>query len=455
MTTKTTTKAEPISATGHLTWRQIDRAEPARRMLVRAEGVYLYYDDGTRAIDASGGPIVVGIGHGRQEVAEAAYRQMKEFAYGFETEVVRQLFRRLKKFTPGDLNRIYPVSGGSEAVEAAIRFARHYHFNTGNPTKHKVIGRWVSYHGNTLGAASVSGGVGRRLEYDPLLIKFPHIEPCYCYRCPFRQTYPSCEVMCAEKLEEAIVREGADSVAAFIAEPIVGATAGCLVPPPEYFPKIREICDKYNVLLIADEVMTGFGRTGENFCMEHWGVQPDMITAAKGMTSGYAPMGALIVREALMAPAEPRVADFGNIHTYSYHPVVAAVACSVLEILEHEKLVERSKAMGEYLHNKLGALRSHPIVGDIRGLGLFAGIEIVANPETREPFPAEAKAAEAVLVACRNRGVALYSGAGMADGARGDHVMISPPFIVTEEQIDEIVEAVGAALDEAAERLSK
>lgn len=444
---------ETVPATGHLTWRQIDSEKPPKRKLIRAEGIYLHYDDGSRAIDASGGPICVGIGHGRKEVAEAAMEQMASLSYGFETPIVKDLLKTIARFTPGDLNRAYLCSGGSEAVEAAIRFARHYHVQTGNQGKYKVIGRWVSYHGNTLGAASISGGVGRRIEYDPLLIPFPHIEACYCYRCPFHLTHPECEVLCASKLEEAIVREGPDSVSAFIAEPIVGATAGCLVPPDDYFPRIREICDQYNVLFIADEVMTGFGRTGKNFCMEHWGVLPDMMTVAKGLTSGYAPMGAVIVSEKLMSPAEPRVSDFGNILTFSYHPVVAAIAKKVIEIMVDENLVERSAQMGGYLHKKLAALREHSIVGDVRGRGLFAGLELLRDKETREPFEADAKVAERVLVAARRRGVALYSGAGMADGRRGDHIMVAPPFIVTESQIDEIVGTLKDALDEVAGKI--
>lgn len=445
--------SDTLPATGHLTWRQIDDPNRTKRKLVRAEGIYLYYDDGSKAIDASGGPICVGIGHGREEVARAAAEQMKQISYGFEVPIVGELLRRIREFTPGDLNRTYICSGGSEAVEAAIRFTRHYFVETGRPSRYKIIARWTSYHGNTLGAASLSGGIPRRIKFNPLLIPFPHIDACYCYRCPFNLTYPDCHVLCAEKLEEAILREGPDTVAAFIAEPIVGATAGCLVPPDDYFPRIREICDRYGVLLIADEVMTGFGRTGKNFCMEHWNVLPDLMTTAKGMTSGYAPMGGVIVRDALMAPAEPRVRDFGNIHTYSYHPVSAAVACAVIDILVREKLVERSAEMGRLLHARLAPLRSHRIVGDVRGLGLFAGIELVRDPGSGEPFPAELKAAEAVLAACRRRGVALYSGAGMVDGVRGDHVMVAPPFIVTEAEIDTIVGVIAEALDEVAARL--
>lgn len=437
-----------IPATGHLTWRQIDFIEPPPRQLVRAEGAYLHYDDGTRDLDACGGPVCVAIGHGRREIAQVAAAQMERVAYGFDTPVVREFWDLLRRFTPGDLNRVYLCSGGSEAVEAAIRFSRHYHVETGNASKYKIIARWTSYHGNTLGAASLSGGIPRRRKMNPLLVPFPHIEPCYCYRCPFDKTHPECGVLCADKLEEAILREGPETVAAFIAEPIVGATAGVVIPPPDYFPRIREICDKYNVLFIADEVMTGFGRTGKWFAMEHWGVVADIMTMGKGITSGYIPMGAMAVREKLMAPHEPRVPDFGNIHTFSYHPVAAAVACAVIRTLESENLVERSRVMGEVLMKRLEPLRDHPMVGDIRGLGLFAGIEIVQDRATRKPFPAEAKMAERLITACRRRGVALYSGGGMADGVNGDHVMISPPFIVSEEQINEIASVIAASLDQ-------
>lgn len=446
-----------MNPVGHMTWRRVDlHHERPERSLVRAEGCTLHYDDGTTALDASGGPVCVGVGHGRREVAEAVAAQMACVSYGFDAPVQREFRERLARHTPGDLNRVYPCSGGSEAVEAAIRFARHHHYETGRRSKYKVIARWASYHGNTLGAASLSGGVPRRAKWDPLLVPFPHVEPCYCYRCPFRSTYPDCGLLCAEKLETAILREGPDSVAAFIAEPIVGATAGVVIPPDGYFRRIREICDKYDVLFIADEVMTGFGRTGRWFAMEHWGVLPDMMTLGKGITSGYVPMGALVVRESLMAPAEPRVSDFGNIHTFSYHPVAAAASCAVMEILERESLVERSRTMGERLLAELRArLGEHPLVGDIRGLGMFAGVEIVRDRATRDPFPREADVAARVVDRCARRGVRPYSGGGMSEAVTGDHVMIAPPFVATEDEIRAIVSALAASIEELRPRGEK
>lgn len=435
-------------------FNRIDQDRGRSRTVESGEGVYLHYSDGTKVLDASGGPVVVNIGYGRQEVADAAYEQMSKIAFSYETAIIAQLFSRLHKFTPAGMTRYYPLTGGSEAVEAAIRFARHYHVQTGNPAKYKVIGRWSSYHGYTLGAASVTGNVARRAEFEPLLLPFPHIDACYCFRCPFKQSYPTCELLCATKLEQCIVQAGAETVAAFIAEPIVGASGGCLVPPDDYFKTIREICDRYDVLLIIDEVMTGFGRTGSNFCIDQFGVIPDMITAAKGMTSGYAPMGMLIVNENRMAPLETRVQGFGSISTYSYHPVSAAVACKVLEILEEEALIERCRTMGDYMFSALNRLKDHPNVGDIRGRGLFAGIELVRDKESLSPYDTDAQFAQKVLNICKDNGVSFYSGGGMAEGLKGDHIMMSPPFVISEEEIDTCVEVLQAGISEAAQLLN-
>lgn len=435
-------------------FQRIDRSREGSVTAESGEGVYLDYSDGSRVIDASGGPVVVSIGYGRTEVADAAYAQMLKMPFSYDTSVVRALFERLNAFTPPGMKRYYPLTGGSEAVEAAIRFARHYHVATGHPGKYKVIGRWASYHGYTIGAASVTGNVQRRQEFEPLLLKFPHIEPCYCLRCPYGHTYPACDLMCATKLEECIVREGPDTVAAFIAEPIVGATAGCVVPPDDYFKTIREICDRHDVLFIADEVMTGFGRTGSNFCIDAFGVTPDLMTVAKAMTSGYAPMGMLIVNENLMAPIEPRVSGFGSISTYSYHPVCAAVACKVLDIIAEEKLIDRAREMGEYMFSALERLRAHPNVADVRGRGLFSGIELVRDKETLAPYDADVRFAQRVLRICRANGVSFYSGSGMTNDLRGDHIMMAPPFVITEAQIDTCVDVLEAGIEEAASALN-
>lgn len=433
---------------------QLDRDRSGSRTVESAEGVYLNYSDGSRLLDASGGPVVVNIGYGRQAVADAAYQQMSKIAFSYETAIVRELFAKLDQFTPDGMSRFYPLTGGSEAVEAAIRFARHYHLHTGSTDKFKVIGRWSSYHGYTIGAASVTGNALRRQGFEPLLLPFPHIDPCYCFRCPFRLEYPGCNLLCADKLEETILREGADTIAAFIAEPIVGASGSCLVPPDDYFLRIQEICSKHNVLLIIDEVMTGFGRTGTNFCIEQFGIVPDMITAAKGITSGYAPMGMLIVNEKLMAPVEPRVEGFGSISTYSYHPVSAAVACAVLDILAEEQLVARSRKLGNYLFNALEKLKSHPNVADIRGRGLFAGVELVRSRSDNQPYDRDAKFAQRVLDNCKSKGISFYSGTGMAPGLAGEHIMIAPPFVITEEEIDRCVEVLEQGITEVAVELN-
>ena len=436
-----------LPAVGHLTWTVIDQLDRTNVQLVGGDGLYLDYSDGTRIMDASGGAVVVGIGHGREDVARVAYEQMKQVAYGYDSMATKNLFSRLKRFTPGDLNRFYPCGGGGDAVEAAIRFARHYHRSTDNPGKHKVISRWMAYHGNTLGAASLTGQVGRRHALDPMLVPFPKIEPVYPYRRPEGMSLEAYGEWCADRLEDCILREGPEWVSAFIVEPLSGSSLGCVVPPPNYLPRIHEICDKYDVLMIADEVMTGFGRTGRNFAIEHFGVVPDIIVAAKGLTSGYVPMGVVAISERLVAPAEPRVASFGSTVTYSYHPVSCAVADKVLSILEEEKLVARAAEMGEVLAAELARLADHPLVGDIRGLGLFHALELVRDKATKEPFELEDEMTKRMILECRSRGVSLYSGVGCADGKRGDLLMVSPPFIVTHEQIREIVDVLEDSLD--------
>ncbi len=451
--TRTNSAAKPpneggvLPAVGHLTWTVIDQPERTNVQLVRGDGLYLEYSDGTRVMDASGGAVVVGIGHGREDVARVAYEQMKQIAYGYDTVAAKNLFSRLKRFTPGDLNRFYPCGGGGDAVEAAIRFARHYHRSTDNPGKHKVISRWMAYHGNTLGAASLTGQIGRRHALDPMLVPFPKIETVYPYRRPGGMSLEAYGEWCADRLEECILREGPEWVSAFIVEPLSGSSLGCVVPPSNYLPMVREICDRYDVLLIADEVMTGFGRTGRNFAIDHFGVVPDILVAAKGLTSGYVPMGVMAISERLVAPAEPRVPSFGNTVTYSYHPVSCAVADKVLSILEEEKLVARAAEMGDVLAGELSRLAAHPLVGDIRGIGLFQALELVRDKATKEPFELGDEMAKRVLLECRSRGVSLYSGVGCADGMRGDLLMVSPPFIVTREQIVEIVDVLEASLD--------
>ena len=418
--------------------------------ITRGEGVYMWDDEGNRYIDGSAGPVCVNIGHGVKEVADAVARQMAEISYAhsshFTTGTVLEFAERLAKFAPPSLNRVYVCSGGSEATEASAKLARQYHLERGEPSRYKVIARWQSYHGNTLGALSMSGNIARRRRYVPLLLDFPHIPPAYCYRCPYGKTRDACDLECARALDWEVKANGKSEVSAFIAEPFVGATLGSLPAPDGYFQMIREICDDHGILFIADEVMTGVGRTGKNWGIDHWGVEPDIITAAKGLSGGYMPLGACIVSDGV---AEAFKGPFAHGHTYGSHPVSCAVGAAVLEYTVKHKLVERSAKLGEHLHKRLGILHDHPTVGDIRGKGIFAGIEFVKDKTTKEPFPADVAFYSRVVERCFQKRLLVYPGVATVDGYVGDHIQVAPPLVVTREQIDEIVSLLDEAIGEA------
>lgn len=294
----------------------------------------------------------------------------------------------------------------------------------------------------------MSGNIARRRRYVPLLLDFPHIPPAYCYRCPYGKTRDACDLECARELDWEIKANGKSEVAAFIAEPFVGATLGSLPAPEGYFQLIREICDDHEILFIADEVMTGIGRTGKNWGIDHWGVEPDVIAAAKGLSGGYLPLGACIVSDGV---AEVFKGPFAHGHTYGSHPVTCAVGAAVLEYTERHKLVERSAKLGEHLHKKLKVLYDHPTVGDIRGKGIFAGIEFVKDKATKEPFPADVAFYHRVVEHCFEKKLLVYPGVATVDGYVGDHIQVAPPLVVTKEQIDEIVALLDGAIGEAEE----
>ena len=418
----------------------------------RGEGIYIYDTDGKRYIDGSGGAVVVSIGHGVKEIQDAMLEQAQLlcFAHGsqFTSQTAIDLADKIVAMSPSGLDRVYYLSGGSEAVETAIKRARQYQVDRGKPSKYKVISRWTSYHGNTLGALALGGHTGRRRYHQPLIQHTPHIVPAYCYRCPFGREPDTCHLECADDLERAILYEGPDSVSAFIAEPVVGATAGALVPKDGYFQRIREICDKYDVLLMVDEVMTGIGRTGKNFCVDHWNVIPDMIVAAKGLASGYSPIYCVVVKDEIRTAILKGNGAFVHGHTYSQNPLSCAIALAVLNYIEKNELVRRSASMGEYLLSKLQDLNRYSIVGDVRGLGLFAGVEFVKNKESKEPFDPSLKLNALIGSRAFEKGLICYPGNGGADGVHGDHILIAPPFIITEEQCDAIVEILDASIDE-------
>ncbi len=420
----------------------------------RGEGIYIFDTEGKKYIDGSGGAAVVGIGHGVKEIAEAMVRQAEKisFSHGsqFTSQPTLDLAAQLVRLAPAGLNKIYFLSGGSEAIETSVKMARQYQVERGKPGKYKVISRWTSYHGNTLGALALSGHTGRRRYYLPLIQHTPHIQPAYCYRCPFGFEPGKCALECALDLDKTILYEGPDSVSAFIAEPIVGATAGVLVPPDGYFQKIREICDRHDVLFISDEVMTGMGRTGENFGIDNWKVKPDMIVAGKGLSSGYTPVAAVIVRDEIHRAIQEGSGAFVHGHTYSQNPLSCAIAVAVIEYLLKHDLISRSAKMGEYFLRTLQSLYRHDFVGDIRGKGLFAGIELVKNKETKEPYDPQLRLNARIANLAFEKGLVTYPGGGGADGIKGDHLLFAPPFIITEEQIDQLVAILDQMFTEVA-----
>ena len=422
---------------------------------VSAEGSTIRDAAGHEYLDAAGGAIVVNVGHGRASVAAAMAEQAGRLAYAhgsaFTSEPVEAYAREVGEILPVDDSAIYPVSGGSEAMETALKLARAYHLARGEAGRWIVFSRWGSYHGNTLGALDLSGRRPLRRPYEAWLGRFRHVSAAY----PYRAGDPSANALgdaaeLAAELDRAIVAAEPGSVAAFVAEPIVGATLGAVVPPDGYWPAIAEVCRRHGVLLIADEVMTGFGRTGRWFGMDHWGVRPDVLVAAKGATSGYWPFGFVAasgsVHDTVLA-AGPFVHGF----TYSHSPVGAAAAREVLRILRDEQLVEASAAKGARLRSLLaGHLDDHPAVGEVRGLGLLVGVELVADGETRRPYPRAARVTEAVVRACRERGVLVYSGTGGADGQDGDMILLGPPFVVTEPELDRMADVVADAIEAVA-----
>jgi len=420
-------------------------------LIERGEGVYLYDTEGRRYLDASGGSLVVNIGHGVVEVAQAVAEQTAKVAYVhgtmFTTQAVEDYAEALAKIVPMSQPRFFFLSSGSEAVETAIKFVRQVQVARGESSRHLVISRWGSYHGTTLGALAVSGKPSMRALYTPLLREMPHIPPPYCYRCAYGLSYPGCGLLCARTLETELLHHGPENVAAFIAEPVSGATLGGVVPPPEYWPAVAEICQRYGVLLIADEVLTGFGRTGRWFAIEHWDIQPDVMTMAKGATGGYFPLSITAVSGPLVEEIRISQGDFSHGGTFSHHAVGAAAGLAVLHYLRQHDLIQAAKQKGEYLGQKLRTeLGDLPCVGDVRGIGLMWGIEFVAERVTKMPFPSGRKFARRVADLAFEQGLIVYPGQGCVDGIAGDHVMVAPPFIVTEKQIDEIVARLAEAV---------
>ena len=437
---------------GNVFYRRLGRTHP---VIERGEGVYLYDRDGRRYLDASGGPLVVNIGHGVASVAAALTAQASRVAYVhgslFTTDALETYSRRLAAKVPMAEPRFYYLSGGAEAVETAVKFARQLQVARGEERRDRVISRWGSYHGATLGTLALSGKPSMRNLYAPMFQDMPHIDAPYCYRCPFHLLYPSCDLACARQLETEILRQGAGRVAAFLAEPVGGATLGAIVPPNGYWPLIREICDRHGVLLIADEVLTGFGRTGTWFAMEQLGAKPDILVMGKGATGGYFPFSIAAVKAEDVETMHRAQGDFNHGGTFSHHAVGAAAALATLDFLETHDLVAQSARMGVALGKALAsALESCPGVGEVRGIGMLWAVELVADRRTKRPFPTADAFADRACERSMQMGVLLYPGHGGVDGIRGDHLMIAPPFVVTLEQLETIVLTLRKAIDSLA-----
>lgn len=421
------------------------------------EGPWLIDTDGRRYLDASGGAAVSCLGHNHPAVLGALHEQLDRIAFAhtafFTNEPMERLASELTAAAPPGIERVWFTSGGSEAIEAAIKLARQYFLEIGEPERHRLIARRQSYHGNTLGALAAGGNEWRRQAFAPLLIRTEHIAPCYAYRDRHPdETEPAYGLRVAEELRERIESVGPERVMAFIAEPVVGATAGALPPVPGYFRRIREICDEYGVLLILDEVMCGMGRTGSLFACEQDGVQPDMIAVAKGVGAGYQPLAALLVSGRIHDTIRDGSGFFQHGHTYMGHPLACAAGRAVLGALRNDGLLERVNPLGTRLRARLEErFSSHPNIGDIRGRGLFLGLELVADRATKAPFnPALALHARIKREAMQ-QGLMCYPMGGTIDGRNGDHVLLAPPFIIEDEHIDLIVERLGTAIDTAIE----
>ncbi|WBS02323.1 aspartate aminotransferase family protein [Pseudoduganella sp. SL102] len=422
---------------------------------VCAFGMYLRDSKGNTYLDASGGAAVSSLGHGHPDVLAAMGAQMKTTAYAhsgfFTTDVAEELAQRLATDAPGDLNNVYLVSGGSEAVESALKMARQYFVENGEHERRIFIARQQSYHGNTLGALALGGNEARRRQFEPLLMDVARVSPCHEYRYrPAGQEVAEYTAGLLAELEQAILDVGPHSIIGFCAEPVVGATLGAVPPTPGYFKGVRALCDKYGILFIADEVMCGMGRTGTLYAIEQDGVVPDLVALGKGLAAGYQPIGAVLARDHVVERLRGGSGVFQHGHTYNAHPVAAAAALAVQKIIKRDCLLGAATVRGTTLRRMLrDAFGTHPHVGDIRGRGLLVGLELVQDRETKRPFDPDLKLFAAVKEQAMDCGLMVYPMGGTADGRRGDHILLAPPFIATEADLAQIVSRLSDALGRA------
>lgn len=425
----------------------------ARHPLImeRADGIRYWDVDGKMYLDGLAGIFVVSIGHNNRRVIEAMKAQLDKATFapplhGTNSVAVR-LAAKLASITPGDLNTIKLLNSGSEATEAAMKLARQYHVQTGNGTKFKVVSRYHGYHGATMGALGATGTTKRRWMFEPFASGYVKVQTAHCYRCPYGQTYPQCKVLCATIVRQVITMEGPQTVSALIVEPI-GNTGGIITPPPEYLPILRQICDEFNVVLIFDEVLTGFGRTGQMFAAQTFGVTPDIICMGKGMTSGYAPMSAIAfsdrIARAFWGEPEQEI-QFAHGHTYGGNPLSAAAALAVIDVMLEQDLPARARAVGAHMRRRLEGLSRFGIVGEVRGKGMLIGVELVKDPATKEPWPTSTPIGLLIGDECLARGLIIRYDP--------DWIALAPPLIATEADIDEMMGILEASIEAVLARL--
>lgn len=418
-----------------------------------ARGCYITDTSGYRYYDASGGAAVSSVGHAHPAILDAMMRQAKELEYAhtsfFTSHVAESLADCLSTFTPPGLDKVYFLSSGSEAVETAVKMARQYHVDNAEPSRTRFIARRQSYHGNTLGALSIGGNLSRRTIFEPLLMDVLHVSPCFSYR--YQKKNESDEAYAdrlADELEQTIINAGPETIAAFFAETIGGATSGAIEPVCGYLKKIRAICDRYGVLLVLDEIMCGMGRTGTLHAFEQEDVTPDILCLAKGLGGGYQPIGAVIAQNFIIDTIYQASGAFQHGHTYVGHPIACAAALAVQQLVQSERLIERCATLGNALKSMLiDRFGEHPHVGDIRGRGLFQAIELVAQRDNAAPFSPSLKVNQRIKKAAFSRGLLCYPGGGTIDGLSGDHVLLAPPFITTENELSQAVDILGQSLD--------
>ena len=434
--------------------RRLDYDYP---VITHGDGIYLYDEKGKRYIDAAGGAIVAILGHGQHQIAHEISKYASKISYlhgsQFTTRVMEEYAHELIEIAPANLKKVFFVSGGSEATETAIKLTHQYFHNIGKPNKNKFVYRSPSYHGSTLGALSLTGKKGSREIYEPLLIQFPSIPAPICYRCPYGEIRNKCRLKCAYALEEKVIQENPDTVAAFIAEPVIGASAGAVPPPEGYFTVIRSICDKYGMLLILDEIMCGFGRTGKWFASQFWDVEADILYIGKGISAGIVPLAALFCTEKIFDTIRRNGGNFTHGFTYTNNPLSTAVGKLVLNHVIQNNLIDNIRSQSAYFFSRLEELYAFETVGDIRGKGFLIGIEFVKDKKSKEPFPRNYKLSEKLVTSAMNNGLNLYYSIGFSKDGKGDAIMMGPPYNIGKHEIDQIITILIETISEMQESL--